>query len=82
MPYAKHSLFAPHTFKLVGCVISSNTSSNGGNVYSEKSEVYYFGVSTVVIVWCMRVVFVMLGVVVAVMLFVFKKDKELRGQKN
>ena len=64
------------TFKLVGGVISSNTASNGGNVYSEKSEAHYFGVSTVVIIWCVRVAFVTLGVVVAVMLFMFKKRRK------
>jgi len=70
------------TFKLVGGVISSNTASNGGNVYSEKSETYYFGVRTVVIIWCMRVVFVTLGVVVAVMLFMFKKRRRTQGTKK
>ena len=69
------------TFKLSGGAISSNTASKGGNdVYNKDSEVYYFGVKEGVI-YCVSIVFVLFGVVVAVMSFMFKKRRKLCGRK-
>ncbi|MCL2257937.1 MAG: hypothetical protein FWC14_07100 [Candidatus Bathyarchaeota archaeon] len=72
------------TFKLSGGMIYSNTASNGGNdVYNKDGVVYYFGVRDVRLIICVSVVFVMLGVILAVVaFFMFKKRRRVPVMEN
>jgi hypothetical protein len=60
--------------ELRGGKISGNTASNGGgNVYN-LGDVYYFGVRDVAVI-CLSVVFVVVGVILFVCVFYFKKRR-------
>jgi Na+-transporting methylmalonyl-CoA/oxaloacetate decarboxylase gamma subunit len=63
------------TFELRGGKISGNKASNGGGDVYYLGDAYYFGVKDSELIICVGVVFVVLGVVVAIMLFMSKKKR-------